>query len=154
MQIPRGAWTLVKELARHVFRRPLIGIAAAARTRDGRWLLVRRMDTGGWALPGGTLDWGETLRRAIARELAEEAGVEVLELGGLSGVYSAPHRDARVHGVTIVVHALVSEPQRAPENPLEIAEARLFTDEELPAELSHHMTDMLDDAKRGGVTWE
>jgi 8-oxo-dGTP diphosphatase len=154
MRVPRAVWVLVKEVARHVFKRPLIGVAAAARTEDGRWLLIRRGDSGGWALPGGTLDWGETLRDAVKRELAEEAGVEVLELGGLSGVYSAPHRDFRVHGVTIVIHALVTEPSRAPENPIEISEVRLFTDQELPAELSHHMTDMLENARRGTITWE
>lgn len=54
----------------------MLGIAAAAQTEDGRWLLIRRGDTGQWALPGGTLEWGETLREAIVRELAEEAGVD------------------------------------------------------------------------------
>jgi 8-oxo-dGTP diphosphatase len=145
---------LVKELAKHVFRRPLIGIAAAARTRDGRWLLIRRADTGTWALPGGTLDWGETFRVAIVRELAEEAGVEVLELGALAGVYSDPKRDARVHGVTVVVHAIVSEPSRPPANPAEILDARLFREEELPAELAHGMTDMLLHARSACVHWE
>ena len=38
---------------------------AAARTADGRWVLIRRGDTGEWALPGGTLEWGETLRKGI-----------------------------------------------------------------------------------------
>lgn len=145
---------LVKELARHVFRRPLIGVAAVARSRDGRYLLVHRTDTNSWALPGGTLDWGETLRDAITRELYEEAGVRVLELGGLAGVYSDPKRDRRVHGVTIVVFATVGEPEAAPQNPAEIAEARLFSEHELPTELAHHMTDMLENARRGALTWE
>jgi 8-oxo-dGTP diphosphatase len=132
----------------------VVGVAAAARTRDGRWLLVRRTDTGEWALPGGTLEWGETLRKAVARELAEEAGVELVELGALSGVYSAPERDARFHAVTVVVHATVTEPARPPQNPAEIADVRLFVEEALPSELAHGMTAMLDDARRGGVFWE
>ena len=42
----------------------MVGIAAAATTADGRWLMIKRADTGTWALPGGTLEWGETLRAA------------------------------------------------------------------------------------------
>jgi 8-oxo-dGTP diphosphatase len=154
VRIPKGAWLLVKEIARHVLRRPVIGIAAAARTRDGRWLLIRRTDTGEWALPGGTLEWGETLRAAVRRELLEEAGAEVLELGGVSGVYSDPARDARFHAVTIVVFVTVAEPSRPPLNPVEIAEAALFQSQDLPRTLSHGMTRMLDDARRGESFWE
>jgi len=154
VRLPAGVLKLVKELAKHVFRHPLVGIAAAARTPDGRWLLIRRGDTGTWALPGGALDWGETLRTAIVRELDEEAGVDVIELGGLVGVYSAPARDPRVHGVTIVVHAKVTLPARPPHNPAEILEIGLFADDELPETLAHCMTDMLVDAREGRVTWE
>ncbi len=153
MRIPRGLWTIVKEVARHVLRRPVVGIAAAARTRDGRWLLVRRSDTGEWALPGGTLEWGETLNAAIVRELREEAGVDDVELGELAGVYSRPDRDARFHAVTIVVRATVDEPQRPPDNPMEIVEVRLFQEADLP-KLCHGMSDMLSAAREGRTTWE
>jgi 8-oxo-dGTP diphosphatase len=149
-----GAWLLVKEVARHILRRPVVGIAAAAQTRDGRWLLVRRTDTGEWALPGGTLEWGETLRVSIVRELLEEAGVEAVELGEISGVYSDPKRDARFHAVTVVVHATVGEPTRAPVNPLEIAEAALFEPEALPPRLAYNMTRMLEDARNRRPFWE
>jgi len=149
-----GVWRIVKEVARHLLRRPVVGIAAAARTRDGRWLLVRRTDTQAWALPGGTLEWGETLKSAIRRELAEETGCEVIELGAIAGVYSDPARDMRFHAVTVVVHAVVAEPERPPLNHLEIAEVRLFADTELPSSLSHGMTPMLDDARAGRARWE
>ena len=43
-----------------------------------------------------------------------------------SGVYSRPDRDPRFHGVTIVVECTIDPPVRAPQNPLEITEARLF----------------------------
>ena len=148
--IPAGAFAIVKEVARHLLRRPVVGIAAAARTADGRWLLVRRADVGQWALPGGTLEWGETLRVSIARELAEEAGVVTCEVGRLVGVYSRPDRDPRMHGVTIVVECAIEPPVRPPGNPLEISEARLFLASELPTSLAMGMRDMLDAALRGG----
>jgi len=147
--IPAGAFVLIKEVARHLLRRPVVGIAAAARTADGRWLLIRRADVGQWALPGGTLEWGETLRTSIVRELAEEAGVERCTVGRLVGVYSRPDRDPRMHGVTVVVECTIDAPTREPMNPLEIVEARLFRPSDLPATLAMGMRDMLDAAVRG-----
>ena len=150
LRIPRAAWVLVKDVARHVLRRPVVGICAAARTRDGRWVLIRRGDTGEWALPGGTLEWGETLRESVVRELEEEAGVTGCTLGRLVGVYSRPDRDPRFHGVTVVVQCEVDEPSRAPVNPLEITGVRCFRAEEIPATLAFGMQDMLAAAMRGG----
>jgi len=142
-RIPKGAWVVVKEVARHLLRRPVIGIAAAARTPDGRWLLVRRGDTGEWALPGGTLEWGETLRASIVRELEEEAGVVDCTVGRIVGVWSRPDRDPRFHGVTVVVACAIGEPVKPPVNPVEITEVKLFPTSELPGELAMGMQDML-----------
>ena len=142
---------LLKEVARHLLRRPVVGIAAAPRTRDGRWVLIRRADTGTWALPGGTLEWGETLRDGLARELREEAGIEHATIERVAGVFSRPDRDPRFHAVTIVVTCLADAPTRPPVNPLEILEVGLFTDEALPRPLAMGMDDMLDAVLRGGA---
>ena len=139
-----GALALVKEAARHLLRRPVVGVAVAARTPDGRWLLVRRADSGTWALPGGTLEWGETLRESIARELAEEAGVDRCEIVRLVGVFSRPDRDPRFHAVTVVVECKIEPPVALPSNPLEIREARLFAPGELPDSLALNMRDLFD----------
>jgi 8-oxo-dGTP diphosphatase len=154
VRIPEALFRIGKEVLKHVLRRPVIGVVAAARTTDGRWVLVRRADTGGWALPGGTLEWGETLRAALERELAEETGAKVLELGRLVGVYSGPERDARFHAVTVVVEARVELERAGAENPLEILEVRAFSESELPSELTYQMTDMLSDARAGKTVWE
>src|SRR5688572_14133452 len=137
MGIPRGLFTIAKEILRHVLRRPVVGVSVLARTEDGRLLLIRRSDTGEWALPGGTLEWGETLRACAARELYEEGGVEGARLGRLLGAYSDLDRDPRFHAVTIVVEATIDEPARPPANPAEILEARLFDVSSLPPTLSH-----------------
>jgi 8-oxo-dGTP diphosphatase len=150
--MPRSVLALAKEVARALLRRPVVGIAAAAQTADGRWLLIRRSDTGTWALPGGTLEWGETLRDTIVRELAEEAGVTEVEIGRVVGVYSRPDRDVRFHAVTVVVTARIGAPTRPPQNPLEIREVRLFRDDELPGELAMGMGDLLAAARRAGDT--
>jgi len=147
---------IVKEVARHLLRRPVVGIVAAARTADGRLLLIRRADSGKWALPGGTLEWGENLRDAITRELFEETGARVTELGELLGVYSAPERDPRFHAVTVLVAASVSEPDAARVNPVEITEVGLFRDDQLPADsdYSHGMADVVKRVVSKTVVWE
>jgi 8-oxo-dGTP diphosphatase len=150
----RGAYTLVKEVARHLLRRPVVGVAAAARTTDDRWLLIRRADSGQWALAGGTLEWGETLERTLVRELREEAGVDKVRIDRLVGVYSDPDRDPRFHAVTVVVAVTIEPPTSEAVNPLEIREVRLFPRADLPKELSHNMTAMLEDALEGATRIE
>jgi len=86
MRIPRGLFGVMKEVLRHLLKRPVVGFVVFARTPDGRLVLIRRGDTGEWAMPGGTLEWGETLRAGLPRELMEEAGVDVLSAGALLGV--------------------------------------------------------------------
>jgi 8-oxo-dGTP diphosphatase len=154
MRIPKAAWGLVKEVARHLLRRPVVGLVAIATDPRGRVVLIRRGDTGEWCLPGGTLEWGETLRSTLPRELMEEAGVELVEAGELLGVYSSAARDPRFHAVTMVVSAKVSDPKRAPMNPLEILEVKAFEKSELPKLLSHGMTEVLERALRGEKYWE
>jgi 8-oxo-dGTP diphosphatase len=137
---------VMKEVARILLKRPVVGIAAAARTADGKWVLIRRADTGTWALPGGTLEWGETMREALAREMKEEAGISGVVPGRIVGVYSALDRDPRFHAVTVVVECRVDKPTERPMNPVEILEVGLFSDAELPP-LAMGMSDMLRDAQ-------
>jgi 8-oxo-dGTP diphosphatase len=154
VRIPKGAFTLVKEVARHLLRRPVVGLVAYALNEHGEVLLIRRGDTGEWAMAGGTLEWNETLRGSLDRELEEEAGVRVLEQGPLLGIYSAPWRDPRFHAVTIVVGAKVSAIEKPPMNPLEIFEARFFKPTELPSPISHGQGEMLERAIKGAAHWE
>jgi 8-oxo-dGTP diphosphatase len=150
--LPKAAYGIVHEATRHILKRPVVGITAVARTRDGRILLIRRADTGTWGLPGGTLEWGETLRVALDRELEEEAGVLDLELVRVLGAWSRPSRDPRFHAVTIGVECIVEPPQKAPKNPLEIREAKLFTLEDMPAVLAFDHQDIVAVVTAGGPT--
>ena len=72
---------------------------------DGKVLLIhRRNPPHGWALPGGFVEYGETVEDAVRREMKEEIG---LELQGLRQflVYSDPTRDPRGHVVSVVFTA-------------------------------------------------
>jgi 8-oxo-dGTP diphosphatase len=150
--LPKAAYGIVHEVTRHLLKRPVVGVVAVARTADGRWLLVRRGDTGTWVLPGGTLEWGETLSSALGRELEEEAGVTTYTVERVLGAWSRPDRDPRFHAVSIAVVCTVSPPVKPPMNPLEIREARLFTTDELPKELAFGMEDVVRAAQDGTRT--
>jgi 8-oxo-dGTP diphosphatase len=148
--LPRQAYGLLHEIARHLLRRPVVGVAVVGLDTEGNVLLIRRADTGGWALPGGTLEWHETLTSTVHREVDEEAGADVTKILRISGVYSRPDRDPRFHAVTVCVVAEVRGPLRGPVNALEIREVRFFPRDQLPPELSMGGSDMLAWALQGG----
>jgi len=64
-------------------------------------LIERRNEPPGWAIPGGFIDYGETVEHAAVREAREETGLAV-ELTALLGIYSDPRRDPRHHTITAV----------------------------------------------------
>ena len=66
---------------------PSVNVAV---TNDaGELLLIRRTDNGNWALPGGSVDIGESLTQAAVRETREETGIDC-EVTGVSGIYTDP----------------------------------------------------------------
>mgnify|MGYP001051282374 FL=1 len=71
------------------------------RGRTGVVLVERRNPPPGWALPGGFVDYGESLEAAAVREAREETSLEVELLGQLH-TYSDPGRDPRLHTVSTV----------------------------------------------------
>ncbi|WP_394820480.1 NUDIX hydrolase [Pendulispora albinea] len=148
--LPKGALKILYEIMRHVLRRPVVGIVVAAHTRDGRWLLIRRADTGTWAMPGGTLEWGETLRSTMVRELLEETGVSDPVFERVVGVFSRPDRDIRFHAVNVLVRCEVEPPESAPAkervNPLEIREVAFFREDEVPHPLAMGLSDLFERA--------
>lgn len=57
-----------------------------------------------WALPGGFVEYGESVENAAVREAKEETSIDV-ELESLVNVYSEPDRDPRGHTVTVAYTA-------------------------------------------------
>lgn len=78
---------LVQRLHWRLVRPTTIGVRLLA-VKEGEALLVKHTYLDGWYLPGGGVKAGETLRDAIKREAAEEAGAGLKELQ-LFGVYSS-----------------------------------------------------------------
>jgi ADP-ribose pyrophosphatase YjhB (NUDIX family) len=68
----------------------------------GKVLLIhRKNEPVGWALPGGFVEYGETVEDAVRREMKEETGLELDRLRQFR-VYSDPGRDVRGHTVSVV----------------------------------------------------
>ena len=64
-------------------------------------LVRRKNEPPGWAIPGGFVDYGETLEQAAAREAKEETGLEIEGLRQFRS-YSDPRRDPRRHTISTV----------------------------------------------------
>lgn len=71
---------------------------------EKNFILVKRKNNpykGFWALPGGFVEYGETVENAAIRETKEETNIDV-KLVSLLNVYSSPERDPRQHTVSVV----------------------------------------------------
>jgi 8-oxo-dGTP diphosphatase len=92
-------------------------------------LLVKRKNPPyGWALPGGFVDYGESLEQAAVREAQEETGLHI-RLVRQFHTYSAPDRDPRQHTVSTVFLATAEGTPVAGDD---AAEVGIFMEESLP----------------------
>lgn len=74
-------------------------------------LIDRQNPPEGWAIPGGFVDYGESVEAAAQREAQEEIGLPVNLIEQFQ-VYSDPQRDPRQHTISIVFLATaVGQPQ-------------------------------------------
>jgi ADP-ribose pyrophosphatase YjhB (NUDIX family) len=109
-----------------------LGVRAVVIDAGGKVFLVRHSYVAGWHLPGGGVETGETLMQALARELAEEASIEVVGPPSLHGVFYNPVDSPRDHVAIFVVRVFRQEPVVRPNR--EIVERGFFSLDALPAE--------------------
>jgi 8-oxo-dGTP diphosphatase len=87
---------------------------------------------GSWALPGGFVDYGEDIDRAIDREIAEETGLAGLEFRQFH-TFGQPGRDPRGHTVSVVYLAEIDGPPPAVAGGDDAAAAAWHPVDDLPA---------------------
>ncbi len=113
---------------------------------EGKIVLVKRRNEpfkDHYALPGGIVEYGESVESALIREVKEETGLDV-EIYKLVGVYSDPNRDPRGHFVSICFIAVPkSGTLKADSDAKEVA---LFELSRIP-KLAFDHNKMIDDAK-------
>ena len=118
-----------------VYRNPSPTVDIIIEMRDRRdrpiVLIERKNPPHGWAIPGGFVDYGESVETAAIREAKEEVSLDI-ELVQQFAVYSDPARDARKHTISIVLLATaIGEPRAADD----AASVKLFHPWEIPANL-------------------
>lgn len=95
-------------------------------------ILIERLNSPyGWALPGGFVDYGESVESAARREAQEEVGLEV-QLIEQFQVYSHPERDPRQHTISIVFLATATADPKAGDDAKHL---QVFAPWEIPKQL-------------------
>ena len=94
---------------------------------EGIVLIKRKNPPYGWALPGGFVDYGESLEESAVREAKEETSLYVKLLYQFH-TYSDPKRDPRQHTISTVYVAKASGKPKAQDDAQEIG---IFTEEEI-----------------------
>jgi len=101
-------------------RAPLPTVDIIIELEDQGVVLIKRKNPPcGWALPGGFVDYGETLEQAAVREAKEETSLEV-RLVRQFHAYSHPTRDPRGHTISVVFVAAASGEPKAADDAQEI----------------------------------
>lgn len=98
--------------------------------QEGRVLLIRRAvlpRIGYWAVPSGFVEYDEQPRAALAREIAEETGLQV-EVGRVLDVYA--NADERKPGVFLLFQAQPLGGYLRPGD--DVSEVRWFARDEVP----------------------
>lgn len=132
-------------------RNPIPTVDIIIELEGGGIVLIRRNNPPlGWALPGGFVDYGESVETAAIREALEETTLHV-QLVELFHVYSDPQRDPRQHTMSTVFIATASG---TPQGEDDAAEAGVFSEHDLPQPLAFDHAQILQDYFRYKQTGE
>jgi len=123
-------------------RNPVPTVDIIIELPGGVVLIKRKNPPHGWALPGGFVDYGESLEHAAVREAREETGLDV-ELVRQFHTYSDPSRDPRLHTITTVY---IARAQGRPKAADDAADVGVFKDfDDLPRTLCFDHASILGD---------
>jgi ADP-ribose pyrophosphatase YjhB (NUDIX family) len=122
-------------------RNPLPTVDLIIESDDGIILIKRKNPPDGWALPGGFVEYGESIESASIREAREETGLNV-ELVRQFHTYSDPKRDPRHHTITTV---FVARAHGRPSAGDDAKEIDIFRKENLPEQIAFDHRDIIND---------
>lgn len=123
------------------YRNPTPTVDVIIEVLGGIVLIERKNEPRGWALPGGFVDYGESVETAARREAMEETSLDVT-LHELLFVYSNPDRDARQHTMSTVFTASANGIPHAADDASDVG---VFDLDELPNVLCFDHRQILDD---------
>jgi ADP-ribose pyrophosphatase YjhB (NUDIX family) len=123
------------------YRNPAPTVDIIIELGGGVVLIERKNDPPGWALPGGFVDYGETLEEAATREAEEETSLKV-RLRCQMHAYSDPSRDPRKHTLSVVFVAGASGTPEARDDARGVG---VFTEKTLPSPIAFDHAKILAD---------
>jgi 8-oxo-dGTP diphosphatase len=124
------------------YRNPFPTVDVIIRMENGGIVLIQRKNPPyGWAIPGGFVDYGESLEEAAVREAREETSLHVT-LRRQLGAYSDPARDPRMHTISVV---FIADAQGTPCAADDAAALAVFHADSLPEELAFDHRRILQD---------
>ena len=127
------------------YKNPYPTVDLIIEIEDGIVLIRRKNRPFGWALPGGFVDYGESLEDAAVREAKEETGLDVRLVRQLHS-YSEPDRDERFHTITTV---FIATTEGVPQAADDAADVGIFRRDELPDDIAFDHRDILSDYFEG-----
>jgi 8-oxo-dGTP diphosphatase len=124
------------------YRSPFVTVDIIIEVEGRGIVLIKRKNPPyGWAIPGGFVDYGESLESAALREAEEETSLKVA-LRCQLGAYSDPGRDPRHHTISMVFVAKAKGEPYAADDAKEIA---IFARGSLPSALAFDHGKILQD---------
>ncbi len=132
--------TCKKEI--EVYQNPIPTVDIIIEMESKEIVLIKRKNPPyGWAIPGGFVDYGESLEKAAVREAKEETNLDV-KLIRQFHTYSDPKRDPRHHSISTVYIAKANGIPQAKDDALEIG---TFNESNLPEEIAFDHRSILKD---------
>ncbi len=122
-------------------RNPFITVDIIIEINSGIILIKRKNPPHGWAIPGGFVDYGESLEDCARREAKEETGLDI-RLSRQFHTYSDPGRDPRHHTVSTIFIAAATGLPKAGDD---AEDAVIFTWESLPEDIAFDHRMILED---------
>jgi ADP-ribose pyrophosphatase YjhB (NUDIX family) len=107
-----------------------LGVRGVVVDGEGRVFLVKHSYVEGWHLPGGGVEWGETMRQALGRELREEGNIEIDGTPALHGLFFNKRISRRDHVAVFVVREFRQVAAPVPDH--EIVAHGFFALDQLP----------------------
>lgn len=115
----KGALSYLEYIATNLQQGPFTVVDAII-DLGGKIVLIKRSNPPfGWALPGGFVDYGESLEQAVVREAKEETGLDIEDIKQFH-TYSDPGRDPRFHTINTVFSAKAKGKPKAGDDAAEI----------------------------------
>lgn len=111
---------------------PKVDVRGVIYNNEGKLLLVREREDGGWALPGGWADIGLSPKEVVVKEVEEEAGLEVkpVRLLGVMDKKFHNHPPSPFHVYKMFIHCEIVAGEATAG--METSEVDFFAENQLP----------------------